>query len=284
MEDVAQVRYKESDLLDRLGLGGCSGGFGGCWGRRRLYVGSELGVQPVSGIGSRHGPVGNVVGFVEMLFCGLRGRFHLAVGNVHDQVDAALGSLNRGKTHGELERAVGVVDLFHLDFVEVHAGDDLGQGLAVVHLAAAGLDQGSHGADGLAGGFGVDQVNFGVGGHEVGDDLLGLIGAFAHVQAAEVSGGGVNRQDTLDPGVGASGLDFGVVRPAQLNHHDRLVWVGGFPLLGHLGAHGERNALLIAAGGGDAGVGQRAEEGGHHNALVEGGLHTGLGGFGVPDV
>ena len=63
-----------------------------------------------------------------------------------------------------LSELFGIVDLLHLDFVEVDAGDDLGQRLAIFELAASGLGQGSHRADGLAGGFGVDQVDFGVGG------------------------------------------------------------------------------------------------------------------------
>ena len=55
-----------------------------------------------------------------------------------------------GRPMDSFSELFGIVDLLDLDFVEVHAADDLGQRLAVVHLAAAGLRQGGHRADGLA--------------------------------------------------------------------------------------------------------------------------------------
>ena len=75
-------------------------------------------------------------------------------------------------------------------------------------------------------------------------------------------------------GIGTPGLHFGVVRPAQFHHHDGLVGVRGLPLLGHLGAHRKRYALLVAARHRNAGVAQRAEERRQDDALLQGLQHT----------
>ena len=137
-------------------------------------------------------------------------------------------SLNRREAHGKLQRAVRIVEQFHLDFVEVDAGDDLGQRLAVVELAAAGLLQGSHRADGQVGSFGVDQVDFGMRGHEVRDDLLGSIRALAGVLAARSVAVGSTERTPCHKGIGTTGFHFGMVRPAQFHHHDGLVGMAAF--------------------------------------------------------
>ncbi len=121
-------------------------------------------------------------------------------------------------------------------------------------------------------------------GDQVQDDLLGSIRAPFRVQTTQVGRIRIDGQHTLHEGIGAPRLDFGVVRPTQLHHHDRLVGVGRFPLLSHLGAHRKGNASLVAARHRDAGVGQRAEEGRHDDVFIEGVKHTRLGRVGVPDV
>src|SRR5580765_4832783 len=82
-----------------------------------LDVGSELGIEPIRSIRLGHRPVGDVVGLVEELVGGLVSRAHFAIQNVHDEVDAAVGGLNRGQTHGQFERAIGIVNLFVFNFV-----------------------------------------------------------------------------------------------------------------------------------------------------------------------
>ena len=95
---------------------------------------------------------------------------------------------------------------------------------------------------------------------------------------------GIDREHTLHERIGTTGLHFGVVRPAQLHHHDGLVGVSGFPLLRHLGAHRERNTSLVTAGNRDAAVAQRAEERGQDDALAKCFLHSRLHRFVIPDV
>ena len=280
MEDVGEIRHEEGDLLGGVGCRRVGARFR----RRGLDIGAELGVEPGGGFGLFHRPVGDVVGLVELLLGRLRGHGQLAGRDIHDKVDAAATGLDGREAHGELEGAVRVVDLLVLDLIEVDAADDLGEGLAVVRLAAAGLSEARHGADGEVGGLGVDQVDLGVLGDEVLDDLLGGIGALGGVEAAEVLGSRVDGEDALDEGVSAAGLDLDVVGPAQLDHDDGLVGVGRLPLRGHLSAHGEGDASLVAAGDGDATVAERAEEGGHDDALFEGFLDGGLDGLVVPDV
>ena len=56
----------------------------------------------------------------------------VAARDVHDEVDATLRRLDGRQAHGDLEAGVRVVDLVELDRVEVHAGHDLGERLAVL--------------------------------------------------------------------------------------------------------------------------------------------------------
>ena len=60
--------------------------------------------------------------------------------------------------------------------------------------------------------------------------------------------------------------------------------MGGFPLRGHLRAHGKRNTSFVTAGGRNATVAQRAEERGQDDALVKFLEHSGFHGFVIPDV
>ncbi len=75
-----------------------------------------------------------------------------------------------------------------------------------------------------------------------------------------------------------------MIRPTQLNQNDRLVGVRGNPLFGHFHAHGVGNASLVTASNGDAGISQRAEEGGHDQTFVQRIHYARLGSFGVPDL
>ena len=79
-------------------------------------------------------------------------------------------------------------------------------------------------------------------------------------------------------------VDLGVVGPAELDHDDRLVRVRFLPGRRHLRAHLERDAGLVAASRRDARVRDRAEERGHDDARIEGVVHAGRGGLGIPDV
>ncbi len=79
-------------------------------------------------------------------------------------------------------------------------------------------------------------------------------------------------------------LHLGVVRPAQLHHHDRLVRVRCLPLLRHLGAHRERDTLLVAARDRNARIAHRAEERRQDDALGEHFLHRRQCRRIVPDV
>ena len=104
----------------------------------------------------------------------------------------------------ELQAGVRVVDLLELDRVEVHAGHDLGQRLAVLELAAAQLGQAGHGADREVRGLGVDEVDLGSLRQQVDDDLLGRFLPGAGVQDAEVLGRRIDGQDALDERLGAA--------------------------------------------------------------------------------
>ena len=154
----------------------------------------------------------------------------------------------------------------------------------MLELAAAELRQAGHRADREVRRLGVDQVDLRPLRQKVDDDLLRGFLPGAGVEGAEVLGLRIDRQHAFREGGGPSGVDLGVVRPAELDHDDRLVRMRFLPGRRHLLAHLERHAGFVAARGRDAGVGDRAEERGHDDALVEGFLDAGLGGLGIPDM
>ena len=102
--------------------------------------------------------------------------------------------------------------------------------------------------------------------------------------AAQVRGRRIHRQHTLHERIGTARLHLGVVRPAQLHHHDRLVGIRRLPLLRHLGAHRKRDTRLVAARHRDAAVAQRAEERRQDDALAEHFLHRRRHRLVVPNV
>ena len=102
--------------------------------------------------------------------------------------------------------------------------------------------------------------------------------------AAQVLGRRIDREHTLHERIRAARLHLGVVRPAQLHHHDRLVGIRGLPLFGHLGTHRKRDTRLVAARHRHAAVAQRAEERRQDDALAQHLLHRRRHRLIVPDV